>query len=93
MRITLPEIEATLNTLVDWPTRVETGERKQDTRLLVDASNCSAIAHLYSLSTRGNTLVSVSRHDNVTVFSPLDKTAVDKFIAYVKKVEGYGYDA
>ena len=93
MRATLEEIEAELNVLSSWPTRIEKGALARDTRLIVDVSNCSAIGHLCVLTTVGNTLEVIYRDNGYpAIFGPIKdaKKVALQFIAYVNKIEGYG---
>lgn len=94
MRATLEEIDTEIKALVSWPTRMETGALARDTQLIVDVSNCSAIGHLCSLKTVGNTLEVNYRDDYVVTFGPLKdaQKVASQFVAYINRVEGYDFE-
>lgn len=95
MRATLEEVQSAVSELKpEWPNRMELGARARDSRLIIDVSNCSAIAYNYSLVTAGNTLEATNRHGDVRVFKPLKdaKKLAQTFIEYANRVEGYGFE-
>lgn len=92
MRATLEEIQSEIKVLVaDWPSFLEEGTLARDNRLVVDASNCSAIAYLYTLQTKGNALEITTRHNDLHVFPSLKDAgkAAKAFVDFVNRVEGY----
>lgn len=92
MRATLEEIQSEIKALMpDWPSRIETGALARENSLMVDVSNCSAIAYLYTLQTKGNTLEITTRHNDVH-FVPSIKDAgkvAKSFVDFANRVEGY----
>lgn len=94
MRATLEDIKTEIDTLVDWPTHIEKGAVARDTRLVVDVSNCSAIAYLCYLKTKGNSL-EVDYHSGfISSIAPLKdaKKVAQHFVDLVNRVEGYVFD-